>query len=68
MKTQELKFIEQNILNLLENNKSSEISVILDYLDYINKIKYSEAIIKPILDNLVLRKKIKHEGIYYSLC
>lgn len=68
MKTQELKFIEQNIINLLENNKSSEISVILDYLDYLNKIRYSEDIIKPILDNLVLRKKIKHDGIYYSLC
>ena len=58
MNTQEIQFLEENIIKLLESCKKAEIDDILDYLDYINKVRYSKKDIAPVLDKLLLNKKI----------
>lgn len=67
MEIEELQFLEKNILNLIKDNDKVRIEVILDYLDYINKIRYSEKDIRPILDKLILEEKIIFNEPFYSL-
>lgn len=67
MKTKEIQFLEENIFNLIKHNKKVEIEVILDYLDYVNKVRYSEKDINPILDKLILEKRIVLIGDNYSV-
>lgn len=64
MDTEELQFLEKNILNLIKDNNTVKMEVILDYLDYINKVRYSEKDISPILNKLVLENKIIFSGFY----
>ena len=58
METKEIKFLEKNILDLLKVNKEVEIKDIIDYLDYVNKVRYLEKDIIPIVVNLNKREKL----------
>lgn len=58
METKEVKFLEKNILDLLKVNKEVEIEDIIDYLDYINKVRYLEKDIIPIVVDLNKREKL----------
>ena len=67
MKNTETQFLKENIFKLIKGNKSTTIDIILDYLDYVNKVKYSFSDIKPILDGLILENKIFFDGNTYSV-
>lgn len=65
MKKTEILFLESAILDLIDNNNKVDISDILDYLDYINKVRYKEEDIKPILKKLVKEKRIMIINDFY---
>lgn len=65
MKRTEKQFLKENIIELVKDNKSVTTDTILDYLDYINKVKYSYVEIKPLLEELILEKKIIFKGNAY---
>ena len=67
MQKQELEFLEQNILTLAKSNGLISIDLILDYLDYINKVKYKKEEIIHILEKLVAEDKLNHINDSYSL-
>ncbi len=65
MKKTEILFLESAILDLIGNNNKVDINDILDYLDYINKVRYKVEEIKPILKKLVQEKKIMIVNNFY---
>jgi hypothetical protein len=67
MKKQEIEFLEKNILNLASDNNAIKIEFILDYLDYINKVRYEKKEIFPILEKLVAEQKLNFVNNEYSL-
>ncbi|HBK72085.1 MAG TPA: hypothetical protein DDZ39_10615 [Flavobacteriaceae bacterium] len=67
MKTKEFQFLEEKIFNLIKDNDSVKIEAIFDYLDYLNKVRYSKKEISPVLDKLVLENKIIFNENIYSL-
>jgi hypothetical protein len=59
MNKQEKDFLKEHILKLVADNKKGlYCEVIIDYLDYVNKVSYTQDEIQPILDTLIEEKKI----------
>lgn len=66
MTEKEQQYLEKNILKLIQESKSVKIENILEYLDYVNKVSYSEKDIKPIIERLIKKKQIKLFNNEYS--
>lgn len=65
MKKEERKFMEESITELVKNNENVTLDQIIDYLDYLNKVRYQEREISPILEKLISEQKlIFNRGIY----
>ena len=57
---------QKYILKLLKNEiKGSSIENIIDFLDYINKVKYNTDEIEDILQDLITEKKIYYRNNLY---
>ena len=67
MDNKEQEFIRESILNLLKGQDKFDIKSILDYLDYVNKVVYKENEIFPILNKLIVEKKISLNMNLYFL-
>jgi hypothetical protein len=60
---------KENIFKLINSNINGvSLEIIIDYLDYLNKVRYKKEIVKEILDELILEKKIvKIEDSYFKI-
>jgi hypothetical protein len=60
---------KKNILKLLASNKKGcSVATIIEYLDYVNKVKYSEEEVNKVLDDLSASKKIGHgNGLWFPI-
>ncbi len=58
METKEIEFIKDKVLDFLKDNKESDIETIIDYLDYVNKVRYDQEDILSILEDLKKADKI----------
>lgn len=58
MKNVEHEYIKKMILEILLETKSLSIEILLDYLDYKNKVSYSKEDILPIINELEIKNKI----------
>ena len=64
----EINNLENSIIKLLESNKQGvDIDVIIDYLDYVNKVRYTSEEIMEILNNLIEENKITVKNTNYHL-
>lgn len=58
--------INERIVKLINANKKGvNIDTIIDYLDYINKVKYDKYEIEEILNKLIIKNKIILENNFY---
>lgn len=59
--------INEYILKLINANKNGvDINIIIDYLDYVNKVRYDKDKIEEILNKLITKNKIILENnLYY---
>jgi hypothetical protein len=63
----EPEMLKQSINRLIHQNRDGvTIDVIIDYLDYVNKVRYNQAEITPILNGLISENKIKINGGIYQ--
>lgn len=67
MKIKEKEFLKKNIVNLINENKLVKVNEILNYLDFINKVNYSEREILPLLNELILENFIFLENQFYKI-
>ena len=51
-------FEKRKILKLIESNQGTSIENIIEYLDYINKVRYSQEELRLFLDDLTQENKI----------
>lgn len=68
MYERENDFLKEHILKLIADNKKGlPFEVVIDYLDYVHKVSYTQDEIKPILDRLIEEKKIREkDGLFFS--
>jgi len=66
LKQKEFNFLKQNIIDFVASKEEGySIKIIIDYLDFKNKVLYDETTIKLILEELISQKKIsENNGIY----
>lgn len=58
--------INEHIVKLINaNEKGVDIDTIIDYLDYINKVRYEKEDIEGILDTLIIKNKIILKNNFY---
>lgn len=63
MTKNEKQFLEESILKVIsDNNEGLSIEIILQYLDYCNKIAYGREKIDNILKKLIEEQKISKKG------
>lgn len=63
MTNNEKQFLEESILKVIsDNNEGFSIEIILEYLDYINRISYQKEKIVTILKELIQEQKISRKG------
>ena len=67
LKQKEFNFLKQNIIDFVASKEEGySIKIIIDYLDFKNKVLYDETTIKLILEELISQKKIsENNGIYF---
>ena len=59
MTNNEKQFLEESLLKIIyDNNEGLSIEIIMEYLNYINKISYQKEKIVNILKKLIEEKKI----------
>ncbi len=66
MTTQEIELLKEHIIKLIYGNKQGvSLAMILEYLDYVNRVVYSELEVMPILEKLINDHKILKIGEAY---
>jgi len=58
MTVEEKNFIKSKIIVLIKNQKEITIDDAIEYLDYVNKVRYSYTEINPILKELLIEGKV----------
>jgi hypothetical protein len=67
METRESEYVKAKILDFLSETRQVDIETIIDFLDYINKVRYSEIEILKVLKDLEKEDKIISSNSLYSL-
>ena len=66
MTVEEKNFIKSKIIVLIKNQKEITIDDAIEYLDYVNKVRYSYTEINPILKELLIEGKVaKKENNFF---
>lgn len=58
MTVEEKEFMKSKIIVLIKNQKEITIDDAIEYLDYVNKVRYSYTEINPILKELLIEGRI----------